>query len=347
MANSTAKLNRAGRSHGGFLRIPYAIMAQKVMRNGKERKLTPTQRAAVSAVYSFSTEEKSADCKCRELAERYRMSESSAFRALKFARDGGLIERKEKVSEYEFRGDAGENGFLMVREWAYFAELDFEGKADYLTKNEVLVLSYIISQCRNQKGAGLWFASRRYIARRLNLSATTVSNAVERLKDARLIFASGKATNSHSRETFSLNKEALETARKAVVKRIKGQSEAVKEADAKAQTERVYAHRKAAAEDRAERMKAKARSDEGYRQAEKEIGELDVQIAKAEVRGLPSLPWLIEKQRAAQKWRADRLAAMGLTEEDLVPQYYCKKCSDSGFLPNGRACDCYPTRGQP
>ena len=29
------------------------------------------------------------------------------------------------------------------------------------------------------------------------------------------------------------------------------------------------------------------------------------------------------------------------TEADFTPRYACTKCSDTGFLPDGKMCDCY------
>ena len=347
MTNTAAKLNRAGRSHGGFLRVPYSVMSQKVMRDGQERKLSAAQRVTTAAIFSFSTGKKSADFTCRELSERYRISESSAFRAIRAALDGGLVKRKKRISEYDFEGEAGDDGFLLVREWLYFAVFDFFGSKEYLSHNEVLVLSYLMSQCRNRKGAAIWRASRRHISRRLNLSPTTVSKSIERLKDAGLIKASGTAKNKHTRETFSIVNTALERAKNDVVKRVKSKSQEVKEANERADRERYFAHLHTAAGERAEKMKARARADEAYRAADDDVRKLDIEIAKADVSGLPTLHVLLERQRAAQAQRAERLAAMNLTEDDLLPVWNCKKCSDSGFLTDGSPCACYPTRGRP
>ncbi len=327
--------------------MPYTVMSQTTLRNGKERKLSAAQRVTTAAIFSFSTGKKSADFTFRELSERYRISESSAFRAIRAALDGGLVKRKEKVSEYDFEGEAGDDGFLLVREWLYFAIFDFFGSKEYLSHNEVLVLSYLMSQCRNHKGAAIWRASRRHISRRLNLSPTTVSKSIERLKDAGLIKASGTAKNKHTRETFSIVNAALDKAKNDVVKRVKSKSWEVKEANARADRESYYAHLHTAAVERAEKIKARARADEAYRAADDDVRKLDIEIAKAQVGSLPTLPFLIERQRAAQARRAEHLAAMNLTENDLLPVWSCKKCSDSGFLPDGRACDCYPTRGRP
>jgi len=49
---------------------------------------------------------------------------------------------------------------------------------------------------------------------------------------------------------------------------------------------------------------------------------------------------LEEKKRLWEKRKAI-LAEMGIREEELLPQYTCKKCNDTGFLPNGKSCDCY------
>ena len=54
---------------------------------------------------------------------------------------------------------------------------------------------------------------------------------------------------------------------------------------------------------------------------------------------LPFLP--PEQLRRLRQERAALLAQMRLTEEMLVPQYRCKKCSDTGFDKNGNVCDCY------
>lgn len=347
MTNTAAKLNRAGRSHGGFLRVPYSVMSQKVMRDGQERKLSAAQRVTTAAIFSFSTGKKSADFTCRELSERYRISESSAFRAIRAALDGGLVKRKKRISEYDFEGEAGDDGFLLVREWLYFAIFDFFGNKEYLSHNEVLVLSYLMSQCRNRKGAAIWRASRRHIARRLNLSPTTVSKSIERLKDAGVIKASGHAINGHTREVFSLVNDVLNKAKDDVIKRVKSKSAEIKEANARADRESHFEHLHTAAIERADKMNKRVRADEAYRAADDEFRKLDIEIAKAQVRSLPTLPFLVERQRAAQSRRVERLAAMNLTENDLLPVWSCKKCSDSGFLPDGRACDCYPTRGRP
>ena len=43
----------------------------------------------------------------------------------------------------------------------------------------------------------------------------------------------------------------------------------------------------------------------------------------------------------AKNARRAALERLGLSDKDFVPKYICPKCSDTGFLPNGKMCDCY------
>lgn len=349
MAEAAKKLNRSGRSHSGKIRIPYSLMRLKAMRNGRERKFNATGLTSLAAVFSFSEGENVADFTRRELSERYHLSKSSAERSLRAALEAGLIKRMDRVSKYKFMGEKGDDGFLLIEDWAYFAEFDFGNrKKENLLHNEVRVLFYLISFCRNQKGAPLFRASYSYIAQRLNLSKNTIISAVKRLKSAGLIRMSGRAWNGHTRATFSVNEKALKAARNEVIRRAKAPSTVTQDFNARVDRERYYAHLRAVADDRANRMQEKARSDEAYRNAEQELRKLDLEIAKAQHQAKEDLlELLLERQRAAQKQRSERLAAMGMTDEDLRPLYNCTKCSDTGFLPDGRSCDCFPSRRRP
>lgn len=353
MAEAAKKLNRSGGSHSKALRVPYSLMRQTIERNGKERKLSRAQLITAAAIFSFTQRDdktneiiRSADFTLSELSARYNYSKSSASRGVKVVIDNGLAKRADKIYKYDFEGEVGDDGFLIVEDWLWHAEFDFEAGRDYLTNSEVIVLSYLISQTKNRK-TNIWKASDRHIARRLILSPTTVGKSLERLKSADLIYLTGEAKNKYTRKTFSVNFELLNQVKAEVVKRSKGEKNSVKEANERADREAYYAHWKAIAEDRAERMNARARADEVYRIAEKEVKILDFEIAKAEVHHLPTLPDLQKKQREAKERRARRLEALNMSEIDLLPKWRCERCSDTGFLPNGRACDCYPGRGRP
>ncbi len=117
-------------------------------------------------------------------------------------------------------------------------------------------------------------------------------------------------------------------------------NEAAVAADKRTERERFYAVRKERAERRANKVKQLAEQSEEYRRADSAIREEEIALARAEVFGgeTETIKMLLEEHRAK---RVQALAELGLKEEDLLPKYACPKCSDTGFLPNGRLCDCY------
>ena len=68
---------------------------------------------------------------------------------------------------------------------------------------------------------------------------------------------------------------------------------------------------------------------------------MELKLAKAEIYEPRKLPELQAKQAQLKAERLTLLREMDIEEWQLVPQYACKKCSDTGFLATGAACDCY------
>lgn len=94
-------------------------------------------------------------------------------------------------------------------------------------------------------------------------------------------------------------------------------------------------------------MKARLRADERYREAERQYNRLTPMIGKYDAFGQAeeSRKAKVEQKRWAAVM-AERMAALNISPEDLRPRYRCVKCSDTGFLPNGQMCDCYPKGGR-
>ena len=112
----------------------------------------------------------------------------------------------------------------------------------------------------------------------------------------------------------------------------------------RAARERFYCIRRQKAEDAAERIHQKAMLDEEFAEAEREIRRTEPALARAEVQG-GDVSALNKLLSAARKRRTHAMLRLHLTESDLKPKYACKKCSDTGFLPDGHPCDCYPDDG--
>jgi hypothetical protein len=116
---------------------------------------------------------------------------------------------------------------------------------------------------------------------------------------------------------------------------------AVEAANAKSDRERYYAKLREQAQKRADSFIAKANANETFKSVSKELARLEIAQARAEISSPQTLPDLLLTKKDLLKKRVDVLQTMGISESDLAPQYTCKKCSDTGFLQSGTACDCY------
>lgn len=118
--------------------------------------------------------------------------------------------------------------------------------------------------------------------------------------------------------------------------------EFVEAANARADRERWYAMRRALSEEKSDRIKSEMMKDRKYFELNGRLGDLDIAIARAEID---------EDERREAQLRAERedllearveiLKKHKYTEEDLLPNYFCDKCKDTGWQEDGKACDCY------
>lgn len=118
-------------------------------------------------------------------------------------------------------------------------------------------------------------------------------------------------------------------------------SEAAIAADLRSERERFYSVRRNAALSAAEAAKQSAERDEGFRKADAACRKGEIELAKAEVFSpseAETIRLALERSRAE---RREALSRLGLTENDFTPKFVCEKCSDTGYLPNGKMCDCY------
>ena len=73
---------------------------------------------------------------------------------------------------------------------------------------------------------------------------------------------------------------------------------------------------------------------------------LELEHAKAELYEPEKVKEIELEQDAREFERAQALLLAGLTEADLLPVWSCARCSDTGYLPSGAACDCF-TKAHP
>ena len=122
-------------------------------------------------------------------------------------------------------------------------------------------------------------------------------------------------------------------------------SAAVEAVNAKSDRERYYAVRRERAQSVADTFLAKANGNARFKGISTELAKMEISLAKAEVFDPKALPALTRQKADLLREREAILEELGITEAQLAPQYGCKKCSDTGFLKNGAACDCYKIGG--
>ena len=115
----------------------------------------------------------------------------------------------------------------------------------------------------------------------------------------------------------------------------------VEDINAKADRERYYALLREQALKRVDKAVAKANENKRFKTITAELAKLEIALAKAEVFEPANLPALEKQKFELLAERKEILTVLGIHESELVPQFVCVKCSDTGFLPNGKACDCY------
>lgn len=213
-----------------------------------------------------------------------------------------------------------------------------------LTPAEVDVLSFILTETELKKG---FDGSVKDIAKELGMSARHVERAIYALFSAQLIYRP-KKERATGQSRFVAN---MDTIRKIVkfkepkkgkkTKKSSKKALQVQDLNAKADFDKFYAERRQRAQAYADDFAAKARADARFVEVEKELNGLEIKLAKAELRAPLTLPALQARQKALEAEKLTILQRLGIDVRQLKPQWVCKKCSDTGFLPNGQACDCY------
>lgn len=115
----------------------------------------------------------------------------------------------------------------------------------------------------------------------------------------------------------------------------------IEAANAKSDRERHYALLREKAQTRAEKFVAKANGNQRFKEITAELSRMEFALAKAEVFEPAKLPALEEQKTALLTERKAILSGLGIDEAQLVPQFHCARCQDTGYLKSGVACSCY------
>lgn len=324
--------------------------------------LTSLAEAIAGKIYSFSCGKKKSRCRAsyNNFAEDFGASRRQVMRTVQALMDEGYIEQHfedgKKTPEYRYIKPVKENTVVYTPMFFYERFFNFVYKKTgivfqrKLSRIEADVLSMI---CFFSLGPSKGFdGSIRGLAKQVGVSAPSVDRAVNALMHGRLIYRPKKAIGRIGKTRYVADSAILREYKEVCRIRSAEEKETKKAAskdqeayinavNAKAERENFYAHRQAIIRQRIDANEAKARKSAAFVKVDGILKNMPLRLAKAEMFEPERLPELQQQEAIFKAQRNRILMQLGLREEDLQPQYICPKCADKGWLPDGRACDCY------
>ena len=110
--------------------------------------------------------------------------------------------------------------------------------------------------------------------------------------------------------------------------------------DGRAEIERHYYELRHAAEERAEKALAKATADSVYNGIRKELNDLAIKLAFAEIRDKNLAKELSESIEKLETKADKRLKELNIDKSEFTPRYSCPICNDTGYDKFGNPCEC-------
>lgn len=365
--NATVQQNK------GFIMRPYAFFKAQ---NGRTPSSAETMLEGL--VYSFEVAGKVCKMGYARICERFGLSRSTLSRKFKRLTEKGSISVKRSgqgCSQYTYELDANRNTAHVRTEDVFFTaqfeikERNGEKYERTLKLSEIDVLSLIYTHTWDGKRP--FVGSHKEIAALLGgYAEETICRAVSVLKKARLIshklvrngsflehhfFVKMKALRKYGITRSSLNQEQKAEKKAEKAKQAEEQKKNafvpkhIQDINAKSERERFYALRREAAISAAEGYLNKANKDERFKWVACELSRIELDLAKAEVFEPAKLPAIQSRKETLLKERRIILGRLGIEESKLREEthYRCKKCADTGFLPDGTQCDCYKPGEKP
>lgn len=370
-------LNELNGYEDAFLKIPHTFYgAPRTDRKEKrEKRLFSLSTVLVAAPFvSYSGREQEdgtiSECmrKYENLSTEANVSMATVGRAMSALKGREFIKKGSKASTYIFNQSLIGTTFDRLEKWVtraifHFIYKDKKGNVireewRSLTPSERVIFARFYTKCNNKKNKTSTFTtSASDISDALGLDFKTAQHAIAGLIACDLIAYVKKGVNAHRKSEFRLNMKLYREARRKAKKEEKEagktsgnagtkNAKTVVNKDVESKNERTdferwYASRRAEAEAPVDRLEKQVMKNPKYKKVAAELSEATREAAKADAFGLDTLPELQKKVDELTKQKQALLASMGLSEKDFIPKYHCEKCSDTGFLTDGRTCDCY------
>lgn len=115
------------------------------------------------------------------------------------------------------------------------------------------------------------------------------------------------------------------------------------ESDIRVEVERHYYDLRHSAEENAENALKRATEDEVYGGIRKELNELSIKLAFAEIRDKGEAAKITAIINELEARGDQRLSELAISKDDFTPHYSCKICNDTGYDKSGKPCVCMKT----
>ena len=356
----------------GWIYVPYSFIGQTIDGHKKPQSALIVE----SLIYSYTQ----SNATCRQsytaMGMRLGICRETVWRSLKLLSVNIAQDKHSRVcASYTHAESSRELSGIVVPDYLLTAEFTFRPKQGGTSITRALkpMEAVIVGMIRGAQwnGSACFSTSVRKLAKKYNMSKSTIQEYISALLRGKLIYRTveGRGHNGQYLSRYTVNEKLLRGLRKKTRKELRHRmtSESVLSAEeraiaareiaarnaeraareAAAERARWYAERRQTAQDRAEWYIRMAEQDQAYKAAQTAIRGLDIEIAKAEVFGSDSLDRLRRERQTQVRLRKERLTILHIRDEDLRPQYRCKKCNDTGFdLRTGKLCRCYSHHGE-
>lgn len=334
----------------GYIRIPYEYS------RGTQRISDLFVRAMI---YSFSCVEGRPDARCVASFTRFQQklnyARSTVNAAIRSACATAKVQQDKSNRLRTSYKDLSEKQLRSFKLELYMLHTQFkkkDGTFAYLTHSAALVFAHIKTHCDE----GRFVASYRGIAKALPICEETARKAVKLLMSMDLIFCPKgcRGVNGWKRSEYKVNYKLLRKAERGFKKTATfrqgaraDRSRAETSQEWQAERERYYSGLQWTEKQRIERFEAQLNSDSHYFELDNRRRRLEIEKAKAEVFFPEKAQAIRDELERVCKERAERMAQLGFTKEDLQPRFRCELCEDTGFRKSdNRMCDCFPRRRQ-
>lgn len=353
------KLNIPEESEG-YVRIPYPLASRK---NG----MTGAGLMLYAFVFSRSCLKNDPAAVCRASYTDFMQtlgigSRSTPSKELERLEESGLIERRKRFhAKTEYSIPDGDASLPVIEAENYFFNHKFyipkEECSRKLRPFEALILALIATHTKNPE-TKRFEGSISQISGMLGVCEKTVRMALDVLSSAKLVRCHERYFRASYQKTLHLHaaKAIVRTMRhkrrKTVQEPRRRRSEAelaviaINEHSARSSYYGILRQRAAEKADHYQRI---LEQDERYAELQRKTNALIPQIARAQIdeekKGKPGNSAKLQKEYdRLREQMLEIMTKMKISPPMLEANTYCrcKKCSDTGRLPSGRPCDCYP-----